>query len=120
MKLGNILHPHTQIFHLHAAPSDYGGLTNYRLGPFSNDVRQLPFNVSIVNDNITEDSEMFRATLTLDDDDQADFVTVSPDEAIVTIEDNDGRQYLCCSLSISTTSSNVLAVLSMCYHSNKV
>ena len=76
--------------------------------------------MSIVNDNITEDSEMFRATLSLDDDDPADFVTVLTDEAIVTIEDNDGRQYLCCSLIISTTSSNVLAVLGMCYHSNKV
>ena len=114
MKLGNILHPHTQIFHMYVAPSDYGGLTNYHLGPYSNDVRQLSFNVSIVNDNIPEDSEMFRASLSLDDDDQADFVTVSPDEAIVTIDDTDGRQSLCCTLSISTTSSNVLAVLSMC------
>ena len=76
--------------------------------------------MSIVNDSITENVEMFRATLTLDPADQADLVTVSPDEAIITIEDNDGRQYLCCSLSINTTSSNVLAVLSMCYHSNKV
>ena len=58
-------------------------------------MRQLSFNVSIVNDNISEDAEMFRATLTLDDDDQADLVTVSPDEAIVTIlEDNDRRQSL--------------------------
>ena len=94
--LYNILPAHTRTFHPYAAPGDYGGLTNYRLGPFNNDVRQLPFNVSIVNDNITEDSEMFRATLTLDDDDQADLVTVSPDEAIVTIlEDNDRRQSLC-------------------------
>ena len=121
MKLGNIVHVHTHTNLSSAAPSDYGDLTNYHLGPFSNDVRQLSFNVSIVNDNITEDSEMFRATLTLDDDDQADLVTVLPDEAIVTIlEDNDRRQSLCCILSISTTSSNVLAVLSMCYHSNKV
>ena len=55
--------------------------------------------MSIVNDNITEDAETFRALLTLDDDNQADLVTVRPDEAIVTIEDNDGRQYLCCILS---------------------
>ena len=100
MMLGNILHPHTQIFHPYVAPSDYGGLTNYRLGPFSNDVRQLSFNVPIVNDNITEDSEIFRATLSLDDDDQADFVTVLPNESIVTIlKDNDRRQSLCCILS---------------------
>ena len=120
MKLGNIVHVHTHTNLSSAAPSDYGDLTNYHLGPFSNDVRQLSFNMPIVNDSIPEDSEMFRATLSLEDDDQADFVTVSPDEAIITIEDNDGRQYLCCILSISTTSSNVLAVLSMCYHSNKV
>ena len=54
--------------------------------------------MSIVNDNITENSEMFRALLTLEDADQADFVTVSPDEAIITIEDTDGRQSLCCIL----------------------
>ena len=85
-------HTHTQIFHPSVAPGDYRALTNSRLGPFSNDVRRLSFNVSIVNDSITEDSEMFRATLTLDNDAQADFVTVSPDEAIVTIDDDDGRQ----------------------------
>ena len=91
---------HTQIFHPSVAPSDYGGLTNFRLGPFSNDVRQLPFNVSIVNDNIPEDAETFRALLTLENDDQADLVTVLPDEAIITIlEDNDRRQSLCCILS---------------------
>ena len=55
--------------------------------------------MSIVNDNITEDAETFRALLTLENDDQADLVTVTPDEAIVTIDDNDGRQYLCCILS---------------------
>ena len=99
MKLGNILqHTHTNSSYL--APGDYDGLTNYRLGPFSIDVRQLSFNVSIVNDNITEDSEMFRAMLTLEDNDQADFVTVTPDETFVTIEDNDGRQSLCCILII--------------------
>ena len=41
---------------------------------------------------------MFRAMLTLENADQADFVTVSPDEAIVTINDTDGRQSLCCIL----------------------
>ena len=77
--------------------------------------------MSIVNDNISEDAEMFRATLSLDDNDQADFVTVSPDQAIVTIlEDNDRRQLFGCMLNINTTSCNVLAVLSMYYYSNKV
>ena len=80
-------------------------------------MRRLSFNVSIVNDDIPEDSEMFRATLTLEGADQAELVTVSPDEADVTIlEDNDGRQ----AYYINITLTNVLAVLSMCYYSNIV
>ena len=75
------------------APSDYGALTNFRLGPFNTDVRELPFNVSIVKDNILEDTEMFGASLALDPADQARIgnrLTVSPDVATVTIQDNDG------------------------------
>ena len=49
-----------------------------------------------MNDVIPEDAEMFRVSLTLDPDDQnrlGSRVIVSPDEATVTInEDNDGRQ----------------------------
>ena len=90
-------HTHTCThFHPFVDPSDYVALTNFRLGPFSNDVRQLSFNVSIVNDSIPEDSEMFRATLTLEGADQAELVTVSPDVATVTIQDNDGRYYAVC------------------------
>ena len=78
------------------APGDYSALNNFRLGPFNNDVRQLSFNVSIVNDYIPEDAELFRVSLTLDPDDQnrlGSRVILSPDEAAVTInEDNDGRQ----------------------------
>ena len=51
--------------------------------------------MSIVNDNIPEDAEMFRVSLTLDPADRnrlGSRVTVSPDETTVTIEDNDGRQ----------------------------
>ena len=76
--------------------------------------------MSIVNDDIPEDAEMFRATLTLEGDDQAELVTVSPDEADVTILDNDGRQSLCCILTSNTTLTNVLAILSMYYYSNIV
>ena len=57
-------------------------------------MRQLSFNVTIVNDNITEDAEMFNVRLTLDPADQArigNLVTVSPDVATVTIQDNDGQ-----------------------------
>ena len=76
------------------APSDYGTLTSFRLGPFSNSVRQLSFNVSIVNDNIPEDDETFSASLTLDpaaQDRLGSRVTVSPNVATVTIQDNDGK-----------------------------
>ena len=58
-------------------------------------MQQLSFNVTIVNDNITEGAEMFSVSLTLDPDDQArigNLVTVSPDVAAITIQDNDGQQ----------------------------
>ena len=88
-------HTHTHIFHPYVAPSDYGAHTNFRLGPFSNDVRRLSVNASIVNEDIPEDAEMFRVSLTLDPDDRnrlGSRVTVSPDEATVTIyDDTDGR-----------------------------
>ena len=78
---------------LSTAPSDYGALTDFRLGPFSNSVRQLSFNVSIVNDMIPEDDEDFTASLTLSPADRTRLgtrVTVDPDLATVTIEDDDG------------------------------
>ena len=56
-------------------------------------MRQLSVNLSIVNDNILEDSEMFSASLTIEPADRARLgnrVRVSPDVAIVTIQDNDG------------------------------
>ena len=79
--------------HLSIAPGDYGALTDFPLGPFSNSVRQLSFNVSIVNDMIPEDDETFIANLTLLPADQARLrnrVTVQPDSATVTILDDDG------------------------------
>ena len=57
-------------------------------------MRQLSFNVSIVNDNIPEAAEMFNVSLTLDPAAQARLdnrVTVSPDVATVTIQDDDGK-----------------------------
>ena len=59
-------------------------------------MRQHSFNVSIVNDNITEDAEMFNVSLTLDAADQARFgnhtrVTVLPEVATVTIQDDEGK-----------------------------
>jgi len=80
--------------HLSIAPSDYGNLTGFRLGPFSDSVRQLSFNVSIVNDLIPEDDEVFNASLALSPADQATFgelVTVAPDLANVTIRDDEDK-----------------------------
>ena len=50
--------------------------------------------MSIVNDNIPEDDETFSASLTLDpaaQDRLGSRVTVSPNVATVTIQDNDGK-----------------------------
>ena len=70
----------------------------FRLASLNNDdVRELSFNVSIVNDNIPEDVEMFNVSLTLDPADQdrlGNRVTVSPDVATVTILDDDGNHLI--------------------------
>ena len=50
--------------------------------------------MSIVNDSIPEDAEMFKASLTLDPADQARLgnrVRMLPDVATVTILDDDGK-----------------------------
>ena len=73
---------------------DYRALTNFPLGPFSDGVRELSFDVSIVDDSDPEDIEMFRVSLTLDPAGQAmlgNRVRVSPNVATVTILD-DGKQ----------------------------
>ena len=57
-------------------------------------MRELSFNVSIVNDSIPEDAEIFNVSLIFDPADQARLgnrVIVSPDVAIVTIQDDDGK-----------------------------
>ena len=90
-------HTHTYMqsrtIHLSIAPGDYGALTGFSLGPFNDSVRQLFFNVSIVNDMNPEDDETFIANLTLSPADQARLgnrVTVQPDSATVTILDDEG------------------------------
>jgi len=58
-------------------------------------VRQLTFSVSIVNDMIPEEDETFIASLTLLPADQARLhnrVTVQPDSATVTIQDDEGTK----------------------------
>ena len=85
---------HIHILSICIAPGDYGAFTRFRLGQFNNNVHQLSFNVSIVNDNTPEDTEMFNASLTIDSTDQARLgnrVRVSPNKATVTIQDNDGK-----------------------------
>ena len=60
-------------------------------------MRQLSFNLSIVNDNIPEGAETFNVSLTLDSADQVRLgnrMTVSPDVATVTIQDDDGKHAL--------------------------
>ena len=61
-------------------------------------MHQLSLNVSIVNDNITEDAETFSVSLTLDPAAQARLgnrVIVSPDVINVTIQDDDGNKCFC-------------------------
>ena len=103
-----LMHTHTYTLHLCVAPDDYGALTNYTLGPFSNDVRELSVNIiSIENDNITEDAEVFSASLTLDPAAEVRLgnrVIVSPAVLNVTILDDDGKQ-LClhvCTILVDT------------------
>ena len=50
--------------------------------------------MSVLNDDIPENTEMFRVSLTLDPADQARLgnrVMVSPDVATFTIQDSDGK-----------------------------
>ena len=104
-------------FHLSVAPGDYGNLTNFRLDPFNTDVRELSFNVSIVNDSIPEDIEMFTARLTLAPADQprlGNRVIVSPDVATVTIQDNDGKHMY---FNIkSVLGSNIIIIVTILIH----
>ena len=88
-----LTHIQSHTIHLSIAPGDYGALTDFSLGPFSDSVRRLSFNVSIVDDMIPEDDEDFTASLTLSPADRTRLgtrVTVDPDLATVTIEDSDG------------------------------
>ena len=105
--------------YLSVAPGDYSALTNFRLGPFSDDVRQLSFNVSIVNDNIPEDDEMFNVSLTLDPADQARLgsrVTVSPDLATVTIQDIDGKHTYLTTNVLSSNSHIFIFIVTILIH----
>ena len=70
-------------------------------------MRQLSFNVSIVNDNIPEDAEMVSTTLYPADRERiGNHVTVSPDVATVTIQDDDGKHFIALSSNTYTFTSN--------------
>ena len=86
---------HSHTIHLSIEPGDYAALADFPLGPFNNDVRELSFNVSIVNDLIPEDDELFTASLTLSDPaTYGEIVTVTPNLANVTILDEDGKSLM--------------------------
>ena len=66
---------------------------NISLHPFNNYVRRQFINLTFVNDNIPENAKVFNFRLTLDPADRARLgnrLTVSPDVATVTIQDDDG------------------------------
>ena len=88
-------HTHTQkkqqhTFNPSVAPSDYGNLTNFRLDQFSDDMRELSFNVCIADNSILDGDETFSVSLTLNSAGQDRRVTVSPNVATVIIRD-DGK-----------------------------
>ena len=96
---------------------DYGFLSNFHLGPFKNDVHQLSFNVSVVDDDIPEDTELFRISLAIVPADRARLgnrVTVSPDVGTVTIQDNDRKLSLTLILVYYKPSINTVAVKKTC------
>ena len=59
-------------------------------------MHQLAINISIVNDSIPEDAEVFTVSLTLNPADKARLgsVTVYPGIATVTIQDDDGKHLI--------------------------
>ena len=59
------------------------------MGPFSNTTRLQCFPVEIINDMIREDNERFFLNMTTGPGEMLPRVTISPDEAEVTINDND-------------------------------
>ena len=82
-------------------------------------MRQLSFNVSIVNDDIPEDAEGFNVHLRLDPADQARLgnctrVTLSPEVATVTIQDDEGNMWL----HVLSRTMFCLIHVTICYLSN--
>ena len=75
--------------------------------------------MSIVNDNIPEDDEMFNVSLTLDPADQVRLgnrVRVSPDLATVTIQDNDGKHTYLTTNVLSSNSHIFIFIVTILIH----
>ena len=78
--------------------------------------------MSIVDDNIPENDEMFKASLTLDPADQARLgnrVRVLPDVATIMVQDDDGKHFNVLSsntyiLQTSVTVQDVIETCSTC------
>ena len=69
--------------------NDFTPINNLDVGPFSNTQRRQCFSVEIIDDMIREDMETFFLVLTTRPGEMLNRVTISPDEAEVTINDDD-------------------------------
>ena len=77
-----------------AGEQDYDPITPFNsplVEPFNNGTRSQCFNITIINDNLFEQTENFTLMVTLFDVTQP--VMISPNEAIIEIEDNDGKSH---------------------------
>ena len=77
------------LFLLLPGNNDFTPINNLDVGPFSNTQRRQCFSVEIIDDMIREDMETFFLVLTTRPGEMLNRVTISPDEAEVTINDDD-------------------------------
>ena len=75
---------------LAVAGSDYEGRSDVLL-TFNADTKRIEVPVNLTDDNVYEGEEDFSGTLTLVSDSLR--VTISPDNAVGTIVDNEGTEY---------------------------
>ena len=68
--------------------SDYVGQSNVQL-IFNASTRSIEVQVDLIDDSVHETAEDFNGTLTLVSDSER--VTISPDNALATIEDDEGE-----------------------------
>ena len=80
---------HSAIGRIAVNGSDYDGRSNVLL-TFNADTRSIEVPVGLINDNTYETEEDFNGILTLVSNSPG--VTIAPDNALATIEDDDGMQ----------------------------